>query len=337
MASSTFEAKDFLACCGSGRFAEAMSMAGPFESYDKAVEVAREIWFTKVDVSGWLEAFAAHPQIGDASSGNPKSEISAQWSKGEQSTAIASASTSSLQELYEWNALYRQKFGHVFLICASGRTTSEILTELKSRYPNRPTVEFEIAAQEQMKITELRMQKLFSSKVNKTFSSVNRHPVDLATKVGEDRVSIIGSHLAPVSEPPSAKPSPQAPIRTRPPITTHILDVSRGSPACGVEIRLEVWKGAHPRPIYSEPDLAGWVFVGSSITNSDGRCGQLMDIVDNVDPGIYRISFNTGKYFPTGFFPYVSLLFEIKESQISEHFHVPLLLSPFSFVTYRGS
>ncbi|CAI0403959.1 unnamed protein product [Linum tenue] len=84
-------------------------------------------------------------------------------------------------------------------------------------------------------------------------------------------------------------------------------------------------------------DAGGWVYQGSSKTNTDGRSGQLTSIVDAVKPGIYRISFNTGEYNPSGFFPYVSIVFEIRESQKLEHFHVPLLVSPFSFSTYRGS
>lgn len=149
-------------------------------------------------------------------------------------------------------------------------------------------------------------------------------------------MSIIGGHLT-VGPDASVGKINQATSRTRPPITTHVLDVSRGSPAAGIEVRLEIWKGPQPHPVFGESDAGGWVFHGSSTTDNDGRSGQLMSIVDEVNPGIYRISFNTGKYCPAGFFPYVSVVFEIKESQKREHFHVPLLLSPFSFSTYRGS
>ncbi|KAF8379104.1 hypothetical protein HHK36_028533 [Tetracentron sinense] len=339
---SEFEEKDFVACCGSTKFAGEMVGAAPFANYEEAV-----------DVNGWLEAFAAHPQIGQPSSANQKkyvrfriseivflilmsSAFASPWSKGEQSTALATATDSSLQELFEWNARYRQKFGFVFLICASGRSTPEILAELKKRYPNRPIVEFEIAAQEQMKVTELRLAKLFSTKVRATFPISSQYVGAPAMKAEEDRVSIIGAHLTSTSEAHARKTS-QVPARTRPPITTHVLDVSRGSPAAGIEVRLERWKGTQARPLFSEPDLGGWVFQGSSTTDTDGRSGRLMGIVDSVDPGIYRISFNTGKYSPSGFFPYVSIAFEIKESQRLEHFHVPVLLSPFSFSTYRGS
>ncbi|CAL9006250.1 unnamed protein product [Prunus brigantina] len=327
-----FEEDEFLACCGSTKFAKEMAKASPFSSLDEAVTAAREIWFNQVDVNAWLQAFSAHPQIGHSSSSS--NATSAQWSKGEQATAFATATNSSLQELSEWNAKYRQKFGFVFLICASGKSTDGILAELKKRYPNRPIAEFEIAAQEQMKITELRLAKLFSTKENVT-STCNKNPT-LAKKVEEDRVSVIGAHLTAASDASSVKKS-QAPPRTRPPITTHVLDVSRGSPGAGIEVCLEMWKGPQPRPMFGESDVSGWVCQGSSTTDNDGRSGQLMSIVDVVNPGIYRINFNTGKYCPGGFFPYVSIVFEIRESQKWEHFHVPLLLSPFSFTTYRGS
>nr|AKF43382.1 transthyretin-like S-allantoin synthase protein [Erodium trifolium] len=321
-----FDEKEFLACCGSSKFAKEMALASPFSSLHAAVTTARDIWFNKVDVNGWLEAFDAHPQIGKSAPSNHKSETSAQWSKGEQSTALATATNSSLQELSDWNAQYRQKFGFVFLICASGRSTSEILAELKKRYPNRPIVEFEIAANEQMKITELRLAKLFDTKAEAS-SAYNEHPIP---KRAEDRVSIIGAHLTATSE-------AQTMGRTRPPITTHVLDVSEGRPAAGMDVKLDMWVGKQSRPSFDENDIGGWVLQGFSTTDKDGRSGQLMGIVDAVNPGIYRISFNTGKYCPGGFFPYVSLVFEIRETQKLEHFHVPLLFSPFSFTTYRGS
>ncbi|XP_031275771.1 uric acid degradation bifunctional protein TTL isoform X2 [Pistacia vera] len=315
--------KKLLACCGSSQFAKEMALASPFPSLDQAISAARHIWFNKVDVNGWLQAFSAHPQIGQSTS--------SEWSKGEQSTAFATANDSTLRELADWNARYIQKFGFIFIICASGRTIAEIVSELKKRYSNRPIIEFEIAALEQMKITELRLAKLFSAKP----IAASTDTADGAKKA-EDRMSVIGGHLALTSETLAGKTS-QIPSRTRPPITTHVLDVSQGSPAAGVDVLLEIWKGTQPRPLFGDADKSGWVVQGSSTTDKDGRSGQLMSIVEDLNPGFYRITFNTGTYFPAGFFPYVSIVFEIKESQQREHFHVPLLLSPFSFTTYRGS
>ncbi|CAL4914721.1 unnamed protein product [Urochloa decumbens] len=298
--------EDMLRVNGSRRLAAAMAAASPFSSLADALLAARRIWLNEVDVNGWLEAFAAHPAIGTTSPSVSK------WSKEEQSAAISTATDSTAQELAEWNAKYREKFGFVFMICASGRTAPEVLAELKRRYVNRPIVELEAAAQEELKITELRLAKLFSSEPTVP-STTNKGP-----NIQSDKAS--GSSN-----------------RSRPPITTHVLDVARGSPASGIEVHLEMWKDVSAPPSFSNKDFNGWATLGSSITNNDGRSGQLMDIVDNVAPGFYRISFNTSKYAPAGFFPYVSIIFEIKESQTAEHFHVPLLHSPFSFTTYRGS
>uniref|UniRef100_A0A2N9I1E7 2-oxo-4-hydroxy-4-carboxy-5-ureidoimidazoline decarboxylase n=1 Tax=Fagus sylvatica TaxID=28930 RepID=A0A2N9I1E7_FAGSY len=131
-----YEEKDFLACCGSTKFAKEMALASPFASLEQAVTAATDIWFNKIDVTAWLQAFSAHPQIGDSNSSSSQShnQTSTQWSKGEQSTALATATGSSLQELSEWNARYREKFGFIFIICASGRSTDEILAELKVKF-----------------------------------------------------------------------------------------------------------------------------------------------------------------------------------------------------------
>ncbi|PUZ40829.1 hypothetical protein GQ55_9G454300 [Panicum hallii var. hallii] len=291
---------------GSRRFAAAMAAASPFASLADALLAARRIWLNEVDVNGWLEAFAAHPAIGTTSPSVSK------WSKEEQSAALSTSTDSTAQELAEWNARYREKFGFVFMICASGRTAPEVLAELKRRYTNRPIVELENAAQEELKITELRLAKLFSSE-----PTVPSHTTESPT-IQSDKAA--GSSN-----------------RSRPPITTHVLDVACGSPASGIEVHLEMWKDVSAPPSFRNKDFNGWATLGTSVTNNDGRSGQLMDIVDNVAPGFYRISFNTGKYAPAGFFPYVSIIFEIKANQTAEHFHVPLLHSPFSFTTYRGS
>ncbi|XP_021755162.1 uric acid degradation bifunctional protein TTL-like isoform X1 [Chenopodium quinoa] len=326
---------ELLACCGSTKFAKHMAALSSFSNLHHAVESATNIWFNQVDVYGWLEAFSAHPQIGQSPSSSHVGETFAQWSKGEQSTAMKSATSTTLQELTDWNARYKQKFGFVFLICASGRSTAEILAELKRRFSNRPVVELEIAAQEQMKITELRLAKLFSAK-SSTDVATEYQPASITTKANEDRLSMINSHLISASDSFGEKKT-QAPKRNRPPITTHVLDMAGGHPGAGIEVQLEAWRGPEPRPSFPGSDPSGWTLVGSGKTDNDGRSNPLMNIVDAVNPGTYRISFNTGKYNPSGFFPFVSIVFQITESQKFEHFHVPLLLAPFGFSTYRGS
>ncbi|KAG2551492.1 hypothetical protein PVAP13_9KG400900 [Panicum virgatum] len=317
--------EDVLRVNGSRRFAAAMAAASPFASLADALLAARRIWLNEVDVNGWLEAFAAHPAIGTTSPSVSK------WSKEEQSAALSTATDSTAQELAEWNARYREKFGFVFMICASGRSAPE------RRYTNRPIVELENAAQEELKITELRLAKLFSSEPTVP-SHPTEHPTIQSDKAA-DRIRIIGAHLGALPQ-PCANKAPEitgSSNRSRPPITTHVLDVARGSPASGIEVHLEMWKDISAPPSFNKKDFNGWATLGTSVTNNDGRSGQLTDIVDNIAPGFYRMSFNTSKYAPAGFFPYVSIIFEIKENQTAEHFHVPLLHSPFSFTTYRGS
>jgi len=102
-------------------------------------------------------------------------------------------------------------------------------------------------------------------------------------------------------------------------ISTHVLDTAKGRPAAGVAITLEI-------------DRGGWQVIASGATNSDGR----LKLVDEApEPATYRITFDTGGYDPDGFFPRVAIEFVVREG--AQHCHVPLLLSPYGYSTYRGS
>jgi 5-hydroxyisourate hydrolase len=104
-------------------------------------------------------------------------------------------------------------------------------------------------------------------------------------------------------------------------ISTHVLDTASGRPAGGVPVTLEVARGAD------------WLVLGSGTTDGNGRLSTLLTLPP--EPGTYRITFNSGAYFPTGFFPSVMITFRVEAGQ--DHYHVPLLLSPFGYSTYRGS
>lgn len=108
-------------------------------------------------------------------------------------------------------------------------------------------------------------------------------------------------------------------------ITTHVLDTGTGRPAVGVAVRL------HRR------EAGGWQEVAAGTTDDDGRITSLGP--EALEGGTYRIEFETGKYFAsTGtdtFFPTVCLIFELSDP--AQHYHVPLLISPFAYSTYRGS
>jgi 5-hydroxyisourate hydrolase len=108
-------------------------------------------------------------------------------------------------------------------------------------------------------------------------------------------------------------------------ITSHVLDTARGRPAAGVPVVLE-------RAVDS-----GWQPVGRGTTDADGRAGDLLSSAP--EDGRYRLTFDTGAYFravgEAGFYPEVSVTFVVGHRE--EHYHVPLLLSPFGYSTYRGS
>lgn len=109
-------------------------------------------------------------------------------------------------------------------------------------------------------------------------------------------------------------------------ITTHILDTTRGQPAAGVTIAL------------ARPDGAGWQEIARGVTNADGRIKDLLPPDELLASGIYRLTFFTKEYCervgtPT-FYPFVEICFEVAAA---EHYHVPLLLNPFGYATYRGS
>jgi 2-oxo-4-hydroxy-4-carboxy-5-ureidoimidazoline decarboxylase len=145
-------------CCAAGRWVEAMVVARPFAD-DKCLQgTAADIWW-KLDRSDWLEAFAGHPRIGDVDSLRAKFTGTRDWASGEQS-CVAGASEATLSRLAELNREYEARFGYIFIVYASGKSADEMLAILESRMANDPQTELQIAAAEQLKITQLRLQKL---------------------------------------------------------------------------------------------------------------------------------------------------------------------------------
>ena len=111
-------------------------------------------------------------------------------------------------------------------------------------------------------------------------------------------------------------------------ITTHVLDTSLGRPAAGVAVALEM--------LSTDGD---WAALGASVTDQDGRCRDLLATGASPSPGTYRLTFQTAAYHRSngvdGFFPEVMIVFNLVDA--AAHYHVPLLLSPFGYSTYRGS
>jgi len=146
------------ACCGSSAWSSQMAVARPFESLAAAQKKGHEIWatLTKADYD---EAFRAHPRIGEKKAEAKQSAEAKKWSAGEQSK-IADADPAVLTELKKVNDEYEKKFGRIYIVCATGKSASEMLAIAKARLSNSADTELAQAAAEQSKITDLRLQKM---------------------------------------------------------------------------------------------------------------------------------------------------------------------------------
>lgn len=180
----------FLACCGSRAWARAMAERRPYDDPESLMRAANEVWWGLAP-GDWLEAFAAHPRIGgkrdpveDGRGEAPESRDareraapdgaareaaaregvatrSARWSEGEQAGA-RSAADGTLRALEEGNRRYEERFGHVFLIRAAGRSAGDMLSALTERMSNEPEAELRVAAAQQAEITGRRLARLIA-------------------------------------------------------------------------------------------------------------------------------------------------------------------------------
>jgi OHCU decarboxylase len=191
-------ARAFLRCCGSSRWARQMAAARPFAGAEALADAADAIW-SPLDRADWLEAFAAHPRIGETradrvdrpggtgraataggagradevdrpggageSAGSGSGEPD--WSLQEQAR-VADAADQGLRRLVEANRDYEARFGYIFIVCATGKTAEEVLALLDQRVRHDPGEELRIAAEEQRKITQLRLKKLLERKADVT-------------------------------------------------------------------------------------------------------------------------------------------------------------------------
>jgi len=146
-------------CCGAARWVRAMVAARPFTSRAHLMGEAERVWWRLADAD-WREAFTHHPRIGaDVESLRARFGATASISAAEQA-GVAEASEAVLRDLAAGNQAYEEHFGHIFIVCASGLTASQMLGRLRARMPNPPADELRIAAGEQAKITRLRLQNL---------------------------------------------------------------------------------------------------------------------------------------------------------------------------------
>ncbi|XP_042887875.1 5-hydroxyisourate hydrolase-like isoform X3 [Penaeus japonicus] len=146
----------------------------------------------------------------------------------------------------------------------------------------------------------------------------------MSSNAEASRLHIIQRHLS--RQFSTGAPTPLATSMAGNPLTSHVLDTATGRPAANMKLSLHRLQNAV------------WQEIAVKETNSDGRAGQFLS-QEAFTPGTYKMFFDTGDYFrqqgTTGFYPYVEIVFVIEKPE--EHYHIPLLLSPYGYSTYRGS
>lgn len=147
-------------CCGSSVWIEKMLALFPMGSAEELFAAAVEVWRI-CEEKDWREAFGHHPKIGDMESLKRKFAATADWAGAEQAGTIG-AGIGVLEGLAEGNRRYEEKFGYIFIVCATGKSAMEMLGLLRERLGNEPEKEVLIAMGEQEKITRLRLEKLLS-------------------------------------------------------------------------------------------------------------------------------------------------------------------------------
>jgi len=154
-------ALEVLPCCGSKAWARALAARRPVNDEASLVKLSDEIW-ASLSEQDWLEAFSTHPRIGERKAAASATSQSTAWSVQEQNQ-VDGAKGDVQAALAAGNEQYEHRFGRVFLVCATGKSAGEMLTILKRRLQNDPATELREAAEEQRKITNLRLKKWLSA------------------------------------------------------------------------------------------------------------------------------------------------------------------------------
>ncbi len=266
---------ELFSCCGSELWVSLMMKQFPFASAQELIDKATLLWYDKCTATDWLQSFTHHPKIGDTNSLKEKFA-------GKEQAGVAAASNELIEALVKGNKDYENKFGFIFIVCATGKSAGEMLGLLHDRIKNNSKEEINIAKGEQHKITIIRFKKLLAAS-NFQFLKMSQ-------------------------------------------LTTHVLDTSIGKPGASITIRL----------MCKVNDI--WQTMAQGLTDIDGRIGDFLPPEKKLTPGVYKLIFETGNYFALnnikGFYPEVEIQFTVFDDT---HYHVPLLINPFGYSTYRGS
>jgi 2-oxo-4-hydroxy-4-carboxy-5-ureidoimidazoline decarboxylase len=154
-------AREALPCCGSNAWAAALASKRPIPDEASLIAASNLIWLALPE-SDWREAFDSHPRIGQKAPQSHTTAESLRWSAQEQHATL-SEDTATKRALEEANLRYEQKFGRIFIVCASGKTSTEILSILEARMNNDAAAELHEAAEQQRQITQLRLHRWLES------------------------------------------------------------------------------------------------------------------------------------------------------------------------------
>jgi len=145
-------------CCTATKWVDAMVSSMPYGNFEEMMKKSDQ-HFSTLEEKDWLEAFDGHPKIGDVNSLKEKYKSTKKLASGEQS-GMSEADEKVIEEMAELNNRYHKNNGFIFIVCATGKSASEMLEIIKSRIDNERAVELKIASEEQTKITKIRLEKL---------------------------------------------------------------------------------------------------------------------------------------------------------------------------------
>lgn len=158
--SETETENELLKCCGSKDWARLVMAERPFESVDDLITRAERVWWS-LEPRAWLEAFHSHPKIGEKKAASAVAAEAQGWSEDEQS-GTRNSTQDTMEALAQLNRMYEEKFGYIFIVCASGKSSEEMVATLRARLENPADQELRIAAAEHAKITQLRLKRLLA-------------------------------------------------------------------------------------------------------------------------------------------------------------------------------
>ncbi|AXG82977.1 2-oxo-4-hydroxy-4-carboxy-5-ureidoimidazoline decarboxylase [Streptomyces paludis] len=296
--------------CASTAWAHALLARRPYATADDLL-AAGDSATGELDGADLDEAMAGHPPIGRPRPGDPAS--------AREQRGMADASDALRAEMLDLNLAYQERFGHVFLICATGASAEDMRDALRTRLGHPPEREREIARAELGRINRIRLARLATIVTDGT-----GHEPEEEEAVQEPE---------PLTEATGQEQSAAAPAS----VSTHILDTSLGRPAAGVPVTLAA---------LGEGPGARWTALGGARTDGDGRCKELPALPAGTVR--VRLDFETDPYLTAKnadgddgsddggapFFPEVTVAFRVRPGR---HYHVPLLLNPFGYSVYRGS